>query len=238
MSEDLQLLPYNNRIRAIGLRLWHESGNLPRPACVAKCFCVLVLGCAGLLAGQNPGAANPGDLTSKTIQELMNMDVVSVSRKEQHLSKTPAAVYVITQEDIHRSGARTIPDALRIAPGVQVSQLDANRWAVSVRGFNDTLSNKLLVLIDGRTVYSPVFSGVYWEQLNVPMETIERIEVVRGPGGSVWGANAVNGVINIITKKAKDTQGLSIAEGVGTSQRTYTQASYGGALADRGFYRV
>jgi iron complex outermembrane recepter protein len=132
--------------------------------------------------------------------------VTSVSRKTQKLSKTPAAIYVITQEQIKRSGMTSIPELLRMAPGVQVAQVDANRWAVSVRGFNDVYSNKVLVLVDGRTVYTPTFSGVYWDQLDIPLNDIDRIEVIRGSGGTMWGANAVNGVINIITKSTPGNQ--------------------------------
>jgi len=141
----------------------------------------------------------PHDLAGASLEELMNVEVTSVSKKEQALSKTAAAVYVINQEDIRRSGAANIPDLLRMAPGVEVAQIDANQWAVTIRGFNGVYTNKVLVLIDGRTVYVNTFSGVFWDQLDVPFEDIERIEVIRGPGGTVWGANAVNGVINIIT---------------------------------------
>jgi iron complex outermembrane receptor protein len=168
----------------------------------------------------------------------MNIEVTSVSRKAQNLSRTPAAVYVITQEDIRRSGAATIPDVLRMAPGVQVAQIDANRWAISVRGFNDLYSNKLLVLVDGRTVYSPGFSGVFWDEINVPLDTIERIEVVRGPGGSVWGANAVNGVINIITKNSSQTQGGYALAGAGSEQTAGDEVRYGGRLGTAGYYRA
>src|SRR3984957_330068 len=153
------------------------------------------------------GQSAPTDLTQATLEELANIQVTSVSKKEQSLSKAGAAVYVITQEDIRRSGLMNIPDLLRMVPGVDVARLDANAWAISIRGFNDRYSNKVLVLIDGRSVYSENFSGVFWDQQNVPLEDIDRIEVIRGPGGTVWGANAVNGVINIITKSSKDTPG-------------------------------
>jgi iron complex outermembrane recepter protein len=127
------------------------------------------------------------DFANQSIEQLMNVDVTSVSRKQQKLSKVPAAIYVITQEEIARSGATTIPDVLRMAPGVQVAQVDANRWAISARGFNDIYSNKLLVLVDGRTVYSPSLSGMYWDQIDIPLDTIERIEAIRGSGGTMWG---------------------------------------------------
>jgi iron complex outermembrane receptor protein len=137
---------------------------------------------------QNPPAT---DLTNISLEDLMNVQVTSVSKKEQKLSQTGAAVYVISQEDIRRSGAANIPDLLRQAPGVDVAQIDANTYAISIRGFNDRLADKVLVLIDGRTVYTPTISGVYWDQQDVPLEDIDRIEVIRGPGGTVWGANAV-----------------------------------------------
>jgi iron complex outermembrane recepter protein len=127
------------------------------------------------------------DFANQSIEQLMNVDVTSVSRKQQKLSKVPSAIYVITQEEIARSGATTIPDVLRMAPGVQVAQVDANRWAISARGFNDIYSNKLLVLVDGRTVYSPSLSGMYWDQIDIPLDTIEGIEAIRGSGGTMWG---------------------------------------------------
>src|SRR5437867_5567952 len=155
------------------------------------------------------------DLTDATLEDLMNIEVTTVSRKQQRLSQTPAAVFVITQEDIRRSGMTNIADRLRMVPGVQVGQAQGGLWAVSARGFNDTYSNKLLVLVDGRTVYSPIDSGVFWDEQDLFLENIERIEVIRGPGATLWGANAVNGVINIITKAARDTQGTLGVSGVG-----------------------
>jgi len=178
------------------------------------------------------------DIANKSIEELMNIDVTSVSRKEQKLSKIPAAVYVITQQAIERSGVNIIPDLLRMVPGVQVAQVEADRWAISVRGFNDIYSNKVLVLVDGRTVYTPSFSGVYWDQLDIPLDTIERIEVIRGPGGTVWGANAVNGVISIITKSSKETPGLSITAGAGSQQTADFEARYGGNIGSGLSYRA
>src|ERR1700683_1203582 len=141
------------------------------------------------------------DLTQKSLEDLMNIEVTSVSQKAEKLSRTASAVFVITQEDIRRSGSTNLPDLLRIVPGVDVAQIDANTWAISVRGQNQRFSNELLVLVDGRSVYTTEFGGVYWDTLDLPLEDIERIEVIRGPGGSAWGANAVNGVVNIITKK-------------------------------------
>jgi iron complex outermembrane recepter protein len=170
----------------------------------------------GLLLADIGRAQAPGqpDLSRMDVEDLMNVKVTSVSKREQKLSRTAAAVFVINQEDIRRSGAANIPDLLRMAPGVDVEQINANAWAISVRGFNSRYSNKVLVLIDGRTVYTPSFSGVFWEHLDMPLEDIDRIEVIRGPGASVWGANAVNGVISIFTKSSKDTRGsLAVAGG-------------------------
>jgi iron complex outermembrane receptor protein len=172
------------------------------------------------------------------LEDLMNVKVTSVSKTEQSLAHTAAAVFVINQDDIRRSGATNIPDLLRMAPGVDVEQIDANAWAISIRGFNSRYSNKVLVLIDGRTVYTPSFSGVYWEQLDLPLEDIDRIEVIRGPGASVWGANAVNGVISIFTKSAKDTKGGLVVAGVGSETRTLDVLQYGGSIGPDETYRV
>src|SRR3989442_7438914 len=152
--------------------------------------------------------AQPGstDLTELSLEELMNVEVTSVSRKAERWRSAAAPVYVITQEDIRRSGATSIAEALRLAPGVQVARIDANKWAIGVRGFASRLSRSLLVLIDGRSVYSPLFAGTYWEVQDVLLEDIDRIEVIRGPGGTLLGANAFNGVINIITKSCKYTK--------------------------------
>jgi iron complex outermembrane receptor protein len=150
-------------------------------------------------------AAEDASLADLSLEELVRLDVTAVSRKAQKLSDTPAAVTVLSAADIRRSGARSVPEALREVPGVIVSQIGAGRWSVGVRGGEGRFSNKLLVQIDGRSVYSPLFSGVFWEALDVMLEDVERIEVIRGPGASLWGANAVNGVINIITRKATAT---------------------------------
>jgi outer membrane receptor for Fe3+-dicitrate len=157
--------------------------------------------------GSQPRASPQNDLTQVSIENLMNVEVTSVSKKEQKLSQVAAAIFVITQEDIRSSGALNIPDLLRMVPGLEVAQINANTWAISSRGFNLQFANRLLVLIDGRAVYTPLFGGVNWDTQDVPLEDIERIEVICGPGGTVWGANAVDGVINIITKKTADTLG-------------------------------
>lgn len=180
---------------------------------------------------------SPDDLTELSLEELMNVEVTSVSKKGQPLSQAAAAIFVITQEDIRRSGVTSIPEALRMAPGINVAKVDGNKWAITARGFNDRYSSKLLVLMDGRTLYTPFFAGVYWELQDYALEDIERIEVIRGPGGALWGANAVNGVINIITKKAKDTQGALASTVVGTEEAIGT-LRYGGTVGDNFHYRV
>ena len=169
--------------------------------------------------------AQPKDLTKVSIEDLMNMEVTSASKKEQKLSRVAAAIFVITQEDIRRSGATNIPDLLRMVPGLDVAEINGSTWAISARGFNQQFSNKLLVMVDGRVVYTEYFGGVYWDTVDLPLEDIDRIEVIRGPGGSIWGANAVNGVISIFTKSAADTRGGlvdamggNLVQGAGTVQ--------------------
>jgi iron complex outermembrane receptor protein len=177
-------------------------------------------------------------LTDLSLQDLMNIQVTSVSGTDQKLSQAAAAVFVITQEDIHRSGATNIPDLLRMVPGVDVAQINANTWAVSARGFNHQFTDKLLVLVDGRAVYSPLLGGVNWDTQDVPLEDIDRIEVIRGPGATIWGANAVNGVINITTRKTVDTQGGMIVAGGGSNGQADGTLQYGGAIGNNTTYRV
>jgi iron complex outermembrane receptor protein len=199
-----------------------------------------VLGCISLLAltGLPGRAAQTPDLTQKSLEDLMSIKVTSVSKKEQNTSQAAAAVFVVSREDIRRSGALNIPDLLRMVPGLDVAQINAGKWAISSRGFNGQYSNKLLVLMDGRTVYSPIFAGVFWDSQNVPIDSIERIEVIRGPGAAVWGSNAVNGVINIITLNAKDTQGGYIVAGEGNGSTGPETIRYGGTVRHLGAYRV
>jgi len=178
------------------------------------------------------------ELINLSLAELLQVTVTSVSRKPQALSTSPAAIFVVSQDDIRRSGARTIPDVLRMVPGIQVAQVDASTWAVTARGSNGIFANKLLVLMDGRTLYDPLFSGVYWDTQDTTLASVERIEVIRGPGAALWGANAVNGVINIITKNAKDTHGLSAAVAAGTSAKFETNVQWGGAIGNNVDYRV
>jgi iron complex outermembrane recepter protein len=184
------------------------------------------------------GQASPQDLTQLKLEDLMNMEVTSVSKKEQKISEAASAVFVITSEDIARSGANNIPDLLRMVPGVDVAQINSSKWAISIRGFNGQYSNKLLVLVDGRTVYSPMLSGVFWDAQDVLLDNIDRIEVIRGPGATVWGANAVNGVINIITKKASDTQGAFATAGGGSYEHGFGAARYGGRIGGATSYRL
>src|SRR5438132_7465336 len=162
----------------------------------------------------------------------------SVSRHQEELRKTPAAVYVITQEDIRRSGVTDVAELLRMVPGIQVAQINSNVWAVGARGFSAEYSTELLVLVDGRTVYDPTFSGVYWREQNLVLEDIDRIEVIRGPGATMWGANAVNGVISITTKKAANTQGGLFVADSGTGRPAEGSLLIGGYRCTPCFYQV
>jgi iron complex outermembrane receptor protein len=177
------------------------------------------------------------ELTRLSLEELMAMEITSVAKKGQHLSDAAAAISVISREDIRRSGATSIPELLRQVPGVQVSRIDASRYAVSIRGFSNRFSGKLLVLLDGRTLYTPLFSGVYWEAQDVLLEDVERIEVIRGPGGTLWGADAVNGVINIITRDSGQTQNTHLEARAGT-QENGAAARYGGTFGEDGHFRM
>lgn len=196
---------------------------------------ILGTGCSGLAYGANTDGNEFLDLD---ITQLMNITITSVAKKEQPLADAAAAVFVITQEDIRRSGVTTIPDALAMAPGLQVARISASKWSVSSRGFPGYTSNKLLVLIDGRTVYSPAYSGTFWDVQHTLLEDIDRIEVIRGPGGTLWGANAVNGVINIITKKVEDTQGGLVRAGSGNQEPLMAGSRYGGKISDTAYGRV
>ncbi len=177
-------------------------------------------------------------LKTLSIEELLDLKVTSVSKRPETIFNTAAAVTVITSEDIRRTGARTIPDILRLVPGIQVGQIDGSRWEVGARGFNDFFENKLLVLIDGRSLYTPLYSGVYWNTVDTLLEDIDRIEVIRGPGATMWGANAVNGVINIITKNSAETQGGLAQTMYGTREQPLAAARYGGQWGKSTTYRL
>jgi iron complex outermembrane receptor protein len=215
-----------------------------RNALILRILRALSLGAVALVALLAAGAAaSPPidgqlDLTLLSLEDLMAIEVTSVSRKAEHISDAPAAVYVLTGEEIRRSGATTIPDALRFVPGLQVARVSSNWWAVTSRGFAGNFANKLLVLIDGRSVYTPFFAGVYWDAQDVLLEDVDRIEVIRGPGATLWGANAVNGVINIITKDAGETRGLFAHAGVGVLERGLGSVRYGMGLSPNASLRA
>lgn len=180
---------------------------------------------------------NLTDLADLSVEELLQLNVTSVSKKSQNIKDAAAAVYVLTNEDIRRSGATSIPEVLRLVPGLHVARISANNWAITSRGFNGLFANKLLVLIDGRSVYTPLFSGVFWDTQDTLLEDIDRIEVIRGPGAALWGSNAVNGVINIITKHAEDTKGGLITLGGGDEERGFAGFRYGGETETKINYR-
>lgn len=187
---------------------------------------------------QQSDSSSPALLKTLSVEDLMKVVVTSVSRRAEPLSHVASAIQVITSEDIRRSGATSLPEALRLASNLHVAQVDSRQWAIGARGFNGTTANKLLVLIDGRTIYTPLFSGVFWDVQDIPLADIERIEVISGPGATLWGANAVNGVINVISKSPQDTRGLLVAGGGGTALRGFGTARYGGTAGAGVRYRV
>ncbi len=179
------------------------------------------------------------DIGGISFDELINTTITSVSKKEQRLQDAAAAIFVLTAEDLRRARATTVADALRLVPGVHVVSTDANSWGISIRGFNTSVfNNKLLILVDGRSVYDPLFAGTFWDLQDPVLEDIDRIEVIRGPGGTLWGSNAVAGVINIITKSAKDTQGGLVVAGTGTEERVISTFRHGAELENGGHYRL
>jgi iron complex outermembrane receptor protein len=193
----------------------------------------------GMDESGNPAASTRvAALKHLTLEELMNQDVTSVSRESEPYGRAPAAIQVVTSEDIRRFGASSLPEALRLADNLEVAQASSGTWAISARGFNSSVGNKLLVLMDGRSIYSPLFSGVIWNMQDYLMEDIDRIEVISGPGGTMWGANAVNGVINILTKDASQTQGIYAEAGGGSWLEDFVGARYGGTLASNVYFRV
>lgn len=197
-----------------------------------KLFCILALMSATGLAARGQ------DISSMNIEQLLQVEVTSVSKSKEPLARSAAAIYVITQEDIRRSGATSVPELFRMVPGMDVAQIDASTWAISARGFNNQYANQMLVLVDGRIVYSPSFSGVVWDAQDFVLADIERIEVIRGPGATLWGSNAVNGVINIITKKAQATQGGYFSVESGNQNLVSATAQYGGKATSKGYYRI
>lgn len=234
-------LPAAATARAGGNSLYYIVDIIARSSrklgalCLALCLILL----ARPASAQTPDTIPPPSVLKRlTVEQLMEIEVTSVSRKAEKLSQAASAIQVITRDEIRRSGASNIPEALRLAPNLQVAQVGSHQWAITARGFNSTTANKLLVLIDGRSVYTPLFSGVFWDIQDVLLEDIDRIEVISGPGGAVWGANAVNGVINIITRSAKDTQGAYAEGGGGSSLNDFVGARYGGAVGEHASYRA
>ncbi|MBT3341736.1 MAG: TonB-dependent receptor [Gemmatimonadetes bacterium] len=185
-----------------------------------------------------PLAAESFGLTHLSLEELMDVEIELVSRKAEPLFGAPAATFVLTGDELRRSGATTIPEALRLVPGLVVARIDANKWAISARGLTGRFANKLLVQIDGRSVYTPLFSGVFWEVQDVFLEDVERIEVIRGPGATLWGSNAVNGIINIVTRHSEQTQGVFAQAGTGTVEPGHLQVRYGARLGEHAQYRL
>jgi len=224
-------------------RIYHTRPPSSRPKQALKFLCV-----AALLLGAIPvfsQVKNPTfDLKKLSVEELMNIEVTSVSKSPEKLTEVASAIQVITNEDIKRSAATRLPEALRLAPNLQVAQSNSHDWAITARGFNgaplqnNTLADKLLVMIDGRSVYTPLFGGVFWDVQNVMLEDIDRVEVVSGPGGTLWGANAVNGVINIITKSAAQTQGLLVTAMPGSFLEDRIGVRYGGRIDSNFYFRV
>jgi iron complex outermembrane receptor protein len=185
-----------------------------------------------------PGAQSPAELTKLSLEELAGLRVTVAARRPQPQWDTPAATAIVAAEDLSRAGLKSIPEALRLAPGVQVARASSSRWAVGIRGFASTLSRSVLALVDGRSVYTPLFAGVYWEQQQVLLEDVDQIEVVRGPGGTLWGANAVNGVVSVVTKSAHDTRGLYAEAGLGSPGRVFGAVRYGASLGSAADYRA
>src|SRR3989441_664770 len=179
-----------------------------------------------------------GSLKGLDLEQLGSIEVITVTKAPKEISRTPAAIYVLTSDDIRRSGATSIPEVLRLVPGVEVARTDSSTWSVGIRGFGSTFSRSVLVLIDGRSVYTPLYAGVDWKLQNVLLEDVDRIEVIRGPGGTIWGANAVNGVINIITKSAQDTHGMLVSTGGGNADQGFVGFRFGGGNSKNLDYRI
>jgi iron complex outermembrane recepter protein len=224
-----------------------QSGFNPSAPLLSKRGCTVIFTVIVFLMVLTVAPAQEAADTNATLSALADMDITNLfnikvsivsPNAPETIPQTPAAVSVVSAQDIKRSGAQNYPQALRLVPGMNVAQVDANQWAVSSRGFNDVFANKLLAMQDGRSIYTPLFSGVFWDVQGTLMEDIDHIEVVRGPGATIWGANAMNGVINIITKSAADTQGLFVNGGGGAEERGFAGARYGGAINSNALYRV
>ncbi len=223
------------RLRLNPIKLQHQEKAANAVASLSAFLCIFW---NTPVMADTTQSISPENFLQMSLEDLANIEITSVSRQPERIIDAPAAVTVITNEDIRRSGATSIPEALRLADNLTVAQKNSHDWAISARGFNTELGNKLLVMIDGRTIYSPLFSGVFWDRQDYLLEDIDRIEVISGPGGTLWGANAVNGVINIITKKAQDTQGTHLEAIGGSELRSATALRYGGKLAENVSYRI
>ena len=218
------------RTAAFARGSWRRAGALAAFACSFSA--------ATLLGQTQPPLPSLSALKQMSMEQLMDIEVTSVSKRPEKLSAVASAIQVITADDIRRAGATSIPEALRLASNLEVAQIDSRQWAITARGFNNIFADKLLVLIDGRSVYTPLYAGVYWDVQDTMLEDLDRIEVISGPGATQWGANAVNGVINITTRSAKDTQGSLLVGGGGSQLQDAADARYGGTLAPNVYYRV
>ena len=207
--------------------------------CSRFAFLAGLLACVSALRGQDaPDLPPASTLKQMSLDELLDMTVTSVSKRPEKLLDAASAIQVITGDDIRRAGAESLPEALRLAGNLEVAQIDSRQWAISARGFNNLFADKLLVLIDGRSVYTPLYAGVYWDVQQTMLEDVDRIEVISGPGATQWGSNAVNGVINVTTRSARDTQGGLVVTGTGSSLRAEDEVRYGGMITPHLAYRV
>lgn len=244
-----EIAPSSSAIRMF--REMHSTVRLPRAFYAGRlsatfmtsfmrllCALVILASLLSIISAQTKSSPTSSSLKDLSVEELMDLEVTSVSRRPEKLSETASAIQVITNTDIRKSGATTIGEALRLASNLHVAQVDSSSWAISGRGFNNTTANKMLVLIDGRTVYTALYAGVFWDVQDTLLEEVDRIEVISGPGATLWGANAVNGVISITTKRARDTQGLLLETGGGTQPRGFLNLRYGDHLGSKAYYKV
>ncbi|CAA9890862.1 TonB-dependent receptor, plug [Candidatus Methylobacter favarea] len=233
----IRKLELNKRAFMANKKITVPCRPLVIPLMALAIWLAFIFVCAAAAAADSAESIAPADLSRMSLEELTNIEISSVSKRAEPLIDAAASVYVISREDIRRYGATSIPEILRLAPNLQVAKVDSSQYAISARGFNSTTANKLLVLIDGRSVYTPLYSGVFWDVQDTMIEDIERIEVVSGPGGTLWGVNAVNGVINIITKSAGDTKGGLLSAGAGNYEHG-GGVRYGGQAGENIAYRV